>query len=73
MVRPNAQHNRLGKAGKLSDSINANTYTKITFNLGNGKDILDISACMMLEIEDCQDGVRYKYRKTMKNFSSGDQ
>ena len=33
---------------KLSDSIKANTYTKITFNLGNGKDILDISTCMNL-------------------------
>ncbi|GAB6909672.1 hypothetical protein JCM12296A_55200 [Desulfosarcina cetonica] len=38
--------------GKLSDSIKANTYCKATFNLGNGKDILDISACMMLEIEE---------------------
>ena len=38
--------------GKLSDSIKANTYCKVTFNLGNGKDILDISACMMLEIEE---------------------
>jgi DNA helicase HerA-like ATPase len=38
--------------GKLSDSIKANTYCKTTFNLGNGKDILDISACMMLEIEE---------------------
>lgn len=38
--------------GKLSDSIKANTYSKITFNLGNGKDILDISSCMMLEIEE---------------------
>lgn len=37
---------------KLSDSIKANTYSKITFNLGNGKDILDISACMMLEVEE---------------------
>ncbi len=37
---------------KLSDSIKANTYCKITFNLGNGKDILDISQCMMLEIEE---------------------
>jgi len=38
--------------GKLSDSIKANTYCKVTFNLGNGKDILDISACMMLELEE---------------------
>ncbi len=40
---------------KLSDSIKANTYTKITFNLGNGKDILDISLCMNLTKEqaDC--------------------
>ena len=28
---------------KLSNSIKSNTYTKITFNLGNGKDVLDIA------------------------------
>ena len=33
---------------KLSDSIKANTYTKAVFNLGNGKDILDVSTCMQL-------------------------
>ncbi|MEW5911313.1 MAG: DUF87 domain-containing protein [Thermodesulfobacteriota bacterium] len=33
---------------KLSESIKANTYCKITFNLGNGKDILDISSCLQL-------------------------
>ena len=36
---------------KLSDSIKANTYSKITFNLGNGKDIEDISICMQLNEE----------------------
>lgn len=37
---------------KLSDSIKANTYCKITFNLGNGKDINDIAECMMLDNEE---------------------
>lgn len=37
---------------KLSDSIKANTNTKITFNLGNGKDIEDISRCMGLNEEE---------------------
>lgn len=37
---------------KLSNSIKANTYCKITFNLGNGKDIQDISNCMMLNNEE---------------------
>lgn len=37
---------------KLSNSIKANTYTKITFNLGNGKDILEISNCMGLDKEE---------------------
>ena len=37
---------------KLSDSIKANTYTKITLNLGNGKDVLDISKAMMLNDEE---------------------
>ncbi|MFA5032760.1 MAG: DUF87 domain-containing protein [bacterium] len=37
---------------KLSDSIKANTYCKICFNLGNGKDIVDISKCMSLEPEE---------------------
>ncbi|MBI2540739.1 MAG: hypothetical protein HYW04_13265 [Deltaproteobacteria bacterium] len=37
---------------KLSNSIKANTYCKITFNLGNGKDILEISNCMALTMEE---------------------
>ncbi len=37
---------------KVSNSIKANTYTKITFNLGNGKDILDIAKCMSLDEEE---------------------
>ncbi len=37
---------------KLSDSIKANTYTKICFNLGNGKDIEDIARCMSLTDEE---------------------
>jgi hypothetical protein len=37
---------------KLSNSIKANTYCKITFNLGNGKDILEISNCMGLDKEE---------------------
>ena len=36
---------------KLSESIKANTNTKITFTLGNGKDIEDISRSMELEKE----------------------
>lgn len=42
---------------KLSNSIKANTYCKITFNLGNGKDIQNISECMSLtkEESDCID------------------
>lgn len=36
---------------KLSDSIKANTYCKITFNLGNGKDIIDMAKCMNLDKE----------------------
>jgi len=39
---------------KLSNSIKANTYTKITFNLGNGKDIEDICRCMGLDEEEQQ-------------------
>jgi len=39
---------------KLSNSIKANTYCKITFNLGNGKDILEISNCMGLTKEECE-------------------
>jgi len=39
---------------KLSNSIKANTYAKMTFNLGNGKDILDISQAMMLNDEEVQ-------------------
>ncbi len=30
---------------KLSHSIKANTYSKIIFNLGNGKDVTEISEC----------------------------
>lgn len=37
---------------KLSDSIKANTYCKITFNLGNGKDVEDIARCMSLMPEE---------------------
>ena len=37
---------------KLSNSIKANTYCKITFNLGNGNDIQNISNCMMLNNEE---------------------
>lgn len=39
---------------KLSNSIKANTYTKITFNLGNGKDALEISNCMGLNKEESE-------------------
>ncbi len=37
--------------GKLSESIKANTNTKISFTLGNGKDIEDISKSMELTWE----------------------
>jgi hypothetical protein len=37
---------------KMSNSIKANTFCKITFNLGNGNDILDMSRCMMLDREE---------------------
>jgi len=37
---------------KLSNSIKANTFCKITFNLGNGIDIFDIANCMMLNTEE---------------------
>jgi len=37
---------------KLSNSIKANTYCKITFNLGNGKDVQEISRCMNLTEEE---------------------
>jgi len=37
---------------KLSESIKANTNTKITFTLGNGKDIEDISKSMELSKEE---------------------
>lgn len=37
---------------KLSNSIKANTYCKITFNLGSGRDVLDISECMSLNQEE---------------------
>lgn len=36
---------------KISESMKANTYTKICFNLGNGKDIEDISRCIGLTRE----------------------
>ena len=39
---------------KLSNSIKANTFTKITFNLGNGKDVLEISNCMGLNKEESE-------------------
>ncbi len=39
---------------KLSNSIKANTFTKITFNLGNGKDLLEISNCMGLNKEESE-------------------
>ena len=39
---------------KLSDSIKANTYCKVTFHLGNGKDILDMSTCMQLSKEQSE-------------------
>ena len=39
---------------KLSNSIKANTYCKITFNLGNGKDVLEMSNCMGLDKEECE-------------------
>ncbi len=38
---------------KISNSIKANTYTKVTFNLGNGKDVLEIATCMNLTKEEC--------------------
>jgi len=38
--------------GKLSDSLKANTYTKITSYLGNGKDIANISEAMDLNEEE---------------------
>jgi len=34
---------------KLSESVKANTATKIVFNLGNGKDILDIARSLYLD------------------------
>lgn len=37
---------------KISNSIKANTHTKITFNLGNGKDAIDIATCMSLNKEE---------------------
>lgn len=45
---------------KLSESIKANTNTKITFTLGNGKDIEDISRSMELTRE------QEKYLDTLK-------
>lgn len=37
---------------KLSNSIKANTYCKLTFNLGNGKDVLEMANCMGLNLEE---------------------
>ena len=37
---------------KISNSVKANTNCKITFNLGNGKDILEMSNCMALTKEE---------------------
>jgi hypothetical protein len=37
---------------QLIYSIKTNTYCRVKLNLGNCKDILAISACMMLEIKD---------------------
>ena len=37
---------------KLSNSIKANTYCKITFNLGNGKDIREMIACTGMDEEE---------------------
>jgi hypothetical protein len=37
---------------KLSNSIKANTYCKIVFNLGNGKDKEDIARCLGLNAEE---------------------
>jgi len=39
---------------KLSNSIKANTYSKIIFNLGNGKDVLEISKCAGLTQEETE-------------------
>jgi hypothetical protein len=37
---------------KLSNSIKANTYSKIVFNLGNGKDKEEIARCLGLDEEE---------------------
>jgi len=37
---------------KMSASIKANTYGKITFNLGNGEDVQDVARCMGLDLEE---------------------
>ena len=39
---------------KLSDSIKANTYTKITFNLGNGKDVREMTTTLGLTTEESE-------------------
>lgn len=39
---------------KLSNSIKANTYMKVTMNLGNGKDVKDIAISMGLNIEETE-------------------
>jgi len=40
---------------KLTDSIKANTYTKIMLSLGSGKDIAEISKCMGLNSEQMRE------------------
>lgn len=37
---------------KISDSMKANSYSKVVFSLANGKDIIDISLCMNLTEEE---------------------
>ncbi len=39
---------------KLSSSIKADTYCKITFNLGNAKHVLEMSNCMGLDKKECE-------------------
>ena len=45
---------------KLSNSIKANSLTKIAFNLGNGKDVLEMANCMGLDREEAQAIARLK-------------
>ncbi len=37
---------------KLSDSIKANSYCRVAFNLGNGKDMMDVSTSFSLTMEE---------------------